>query len=243
MEPAAAARGALSMHPPLRDATRLAMLLVAVGVATVGVAACGGARGPGDVPRKVAGKRALADPGMMLLTQPSREAAPVIRSLPPLATYAWIRPGTAFQGLQPHEDVESGAAVADVQETATAVLRANGWREAAPDSAQYHLTMARAEFHGERFVVRHDPRNERRPPQVCPGGRSNRLENCREPAPPNYPPIRVLETYTRVNYGYAITRVADGAWRWWVIDLSPEDTDRFVARRTVELLLAVEKEP
>ena len=72
---------------------------------------------------------------------------------------------------------------------------------------------------------------------------ANRPQPCWRPNPPNYPPRREVHPYTEVRYGYAIRRVTDGATRWWVMEMMDEaEARRFVARVTVELLLAVERQ-
>ncbi len=193
------------------------------------------------------GESRLAGPSGTVMTRlvgRSVANAPAIRALPPMATFAWGTPSAAFVGVTAADDSASLYAVADMREDAAAVLRANGWREVDPDSAEYVLAMVRVERTGEQVVMIPDPRNERTFPEPpCDKSTATPQKPCVERAPPNYPPRRDVRMFTDVKRGYAIRRRADGATRWWVMEqMSEEEARRFVARVTVELLLAVEKE-
>jgi hypothetical protein len=146
-----------------------------------------------------------------------------------------------FAGISAKEAAGGHTLIAESKVDAAAVLRANGWRETSPESAQFRLSMVRVERHGRRTTTQPDPRNDRRPPQKCERGYINVKKPCYEDPAPNYPPIRTTNVYTIVSVGYSIERVSDGATAWWVTSQEPLETRQFVARKTLELLLAVEK--
>jgi hypothetical protein len=176
-----------------------------------------------------------------LLARESR--AGVLRSLPPTATFAWVSPTTAFAGITAKEASTEHAAVEEAKIDAAAVLRANGWRETTADSAQFHLTMVRTERSGQRTTTAPDPRNDQRPPQKCDKGVSNLRNPCYEDPSPSYPPVRTVSQFSVFSMGYSIQRVSDGASAWWVTTAEPKEARNFMARKTVELLLAIEKYP
>jgi hypothetical protein len=194
-------------------------------------------RGTGRDDRPVVAVRA---PRPLLL---QHQAAPPLRSLPPNATFSWVASNTVFAELSTRESEARPALILQLREDAAAVLRANGWRETTPDSADYRLALVRVERTGAQTVTRPDPRNERRPPPRCEGGVTRHPTTCKDPAPPEYPPIRTVESYTTRELGYAIVRAKDGASAWWVMQLADDEAKRFVERETLALLLTGEKEP
>jgi hypothetical protein len=162
--------------------------------------------------------------------------APVLTSLPELSTYAWIAPSAVFSGVGADDDsLALSDHAASLRETASAVLRANGWRETAPDSASYHLAIVQVSRTGMRTELRPDPRSERIPPLVCPTLSRERQQLCSEPPPRQYPPIRREVPYTDSRVTFGIVRVHDSATRWWLLDTSQLN---MLARGTVELLRA-----
>jgi hypothetical protein len=167
----------------------------------------------------------------------------ILRSLPPTATFAWVSPTEVFAGITAKEAAAEHAVAEEAKIDAAAVLRANGWREVPAESAQFRLSMVRTERTGQRTTFTPDPRNERRPPERCERGVSNIRNPCVEPAPPNHPPIRNVNTFTVHSLGYSIRRVSDGATAWWVSIAEPDEARNLMARKTVELLLAIEKYP
>jgi hypothetical protein len=175
---------------------------------------------------------------------PASFDAPVLRAIPPTATFAWVDPSATFKGFD-KRDVESAHAVlVEGRDDVAAVLRANGWREAAPDSAMFHLAMVRAERLVEQQVMRADPRSGRsRPPRCEPAGGGSSKMICREQPASQYPPMRSSVMHTVRTVGYSIRRVEDGATAFWITGAPDDDARRLFSRRTVELLLAVEKVP
>lgn len=189
-------------------------------------------------------RRATPDDMPLRLIGISDGDAPELTSLPPVARFAFVPPSSAFRGVTSKEDSAAMRAAAGLREDASAVLRANGWREASADSAEFLLSAAVIVVTGERVTMVPDPRNERRPPQTCPRGVYDVRNPCREPAPPRYPPTRRVDLYSLRMSAYSIRRRADGATRWWALERMGEDeAGRFVARETLALLLAVEKQP
>lgn len=204
-----------------------------------GASACASSRGA--TVRPPGSGRAGQDP-VRLVGRPG--GAPKLQSLPPRATFAWEAPSRAFQGVAPADDSASVTLVAGLREDAAAVVRANGWQEAHVDSADFLLAMVQLTHSGERVILVADPRNDRTSPEPrCDESTATKKNPCRpRPNPANYPPRREIWPYTEVKYGYAIRRRTDGATRWWVMEQMPEaEARRFVARVTVELLLAVEQ--
>lgn len=162
--------------------------------------------------------------------------APILTSLPTLSTYAWIAPSSVFRGVGAADDsMARSDQTASLRETASAVLRANGWRETAPDSASFHLAIVQLTRTGMRTELHPDPRSERIPPLVCPTLSRERRQLCSEPPPPRYAPIRRDVPYTDSRVTFGIVRVHDSAIRWWLVDISQLNT---LARGTVELLQA-----
>jgi hypothetical protein len=179
-----------------------------------------------------------------------------ISGLPSVATFAWAAPRSAFAGLDAERDDALHPLTADLRLSAATVLRANGWRQAPPDSAQFLLSMVRVERTEEVVVMVPDPRNDRQQPRRCDTTRSptagqgsgsgrNRPGQptteppCTNHPVPQYPPIRSAQLVTRRSVGYAIRRVADGASRQWVLDdLRGQEMENQIARLTLDLLLA-----
>jgi hypothetical protein len=140
----------------------------------------------------------------------------------------------------PQRGTTVNAHVARLREDASAVLRANGWRETTVDSADCHLAMVRVERTGERTVTTPDPRNQERPPRRGDASTKSTVP-CQEPVYRDYPPHIARALFTEHKVGYSIKRRADGATRWWVLEMMGDDEAAlFVARSTLELLLAVD---
>lgn len=166
----------------------------------------------------------------------SVRGAPVLASLPPVSTYAFIDPSRYFHELKADEQRSpTDPALESLRESVAAVLRGNGWRESAPDSATFHIAVVYAERTAVRVTETPDPRGEIPPPRRCD---LTRNPLCREPPPPRYPPIRTSTPYTDRTIGAVIERVGSER-RWWVLDATDRAaSERYLSRQTLELLLA-----
>lgn len=195
--------------------------------------ACGGASrraSDGD-----AGAARATSPRLDLAPTRTAIDAPKVSTLPPGATYAWVKPSSMFIGAEGEEDEATPMALDDLRSTAATVLRANGWRETTRDSADFHLVLVstKRERQHEYFVP--DPRNARWQPPRCD---LTKKVSCPHVNPPNYPPVRQVEYYVEYRTGYAVKRVADGAVAWWFLGHPAEkSTGDQLARINVELLL------
>lgn len=187
---------------------------------------------------------------------PRRLGGAPITGLPSVATFTWVAPGKAFAGLDAERDDALHPLTADLRLSASTVLRANGWREAPADSAEFLLSMVRVERTEQVIVMTRDPRNDRPsqqprrcdttrtplPPNSQPPGQPTTEPPCTNQPVPQYPPIRTTELVTRRSVGYSMQRAADGAWRQWVLsDLRGAEMENRIARLTLELLLAEAK--
>jgi hypothetical protein len=163
--------------------------------------------------------------------------APVLTSLPPVSTYAFIDPSRYFHELTAEEERSpTDPALESLRESVAAVLRGNGWREASADSAAYHIAVVYAERTAVRRTQAPDPRGDVPPPRTCD---LTRNAMCREPRAPRYPPISTHTSYTDRTIGAVIERVGGSERRWWVLDGTDRATsERYLSRQTLELLLA-----
>lgn len=167
----------------------------------------------------------------------SVRGAPVMTSLPPVSTYAFIDPSRYFHELTADEERSpTDPALESLRESVAAVLRGNGWRETTPDSAAYRIAVVYAERTEVRRTATPDPRGDIPPPRRCD---LTRNAMCREPPPPRYPPIMTHTSYTDKTIGVVIERVGEVARRWWVMDGTDRAaSERYLSRQTLELLLA-----
>jgi len=183
-----------------------------------------------------AAERAVVSPDAIVFPT-GRAGAPALDALPAVATYAWVRPSRLFLDVTPDVDsMSDGDAFTEQRAITSAVLRANGWREVAPEAAGYHLAVADVSFHGTRTELRPDPRSERIPPPQCPKLPPAQRQLCHEPPPPTYPPVAVSAPYSVRRVTFGIHRVDDGALRWWNVDAATVRTA--VPRGLVALLQA-----
>lgn len=160
---------------------------------------------------------------------------PLLRALPTVATYRWALPGAHFSGVTPAEDSASLTFAAHEDRAfAAEVLRLNGWREAARDSAPaYEIAVLRVERTAEWQELRPDPRGQIPDRNSCRNRPTAQRANCIEPMPRDYPPIRVTVRGLDVRYAVAIVRLADRATAWWI---SPVQSEIQIA--TLRLLTA-----
>lgn len=162
-----------------------------------------------------------------------------ITRLPAVATFAWVTPSLVFPALDSIDDRRSlGPEFDEQRESAAAVLRANGWREAAKDSAQFLLAFG---VRDRTILVQEshpDPRNERTTVPTCDPNWRATGRRCVEPAPPRYPPVVVPRQATDRRVGFGIVRVRDGATQWWLLHrLGTAEQGPFIARQVLTLLL------
>lgn len=160
---------------------------------------------------------------------------PVLRTLPTVATYRWVRSSAHFTGVTPAEDSASQRFEAhEARAFSSEVLRLNGWREApAGTPADFELAVLRVERSAEWQETRPDPRGQMPDPNSCRNRPASQRTICVEPMPRDYPPIRVTVRGTDVRFAFAIVRVADRATAWWI---SPVESEIQIA--TLRLLQA-----
>ena len=183
-----------------------------------------------------AGRAPLADaiPG---LGAASVRGAPVLTSLPPVSSYAFIDPSRYFHELKADEKRSpTDPTLESLRESVAAVLRGNGWRERTADSAAYHIAVVYAERTAVRRTQSPDPRGEVPPQRTCDLTRNAR---CREPPAPRYPPITTHTSHTNRSIAVVIERRDVQARRWWRLDATDRAAaERYLSRQTLELLLA-----
>lgn len=247
-----------------RNATRRSrgpqhlILRIAMAATVAGTASCGGTRATtaGDPPapaEPTAAERTARDAGVRVRQAPARltraeaqalttlgavEGEP-IRQLPAVATYAFVAPSRLFTVLDSLDDLRSAAAeFSDHRESAAAVLRANGWREATADSAAFLLAFAVHERIQLRQESRPDPRNERSTVPTCDPNWRATGRRCVEPAPPRHPLIVTTHQEVWRRTGFSILRVRDGATRWWLLSaMNADEQRRYIAEQVLRLLL------
>lgn len=164
----------------------------------------------------------------------------VLRALPTVATYRWALPSAHFSNVLPAEDSASLSFAAHEDRTfASEVLRLNGWREAAADSApQFEITVLRVERSAEWQETRPDPRPPIPDRNSCRDLPTAQRTNCVEPMPQDRPPIRVTQRGLDVRFAVAIVRLEDRATAWWI---SPVKSEIQIA--TLRLLTAGAESP
>lgn len=147
-----------------------------------------------------------------------------LRALPTVATYRWALPSAHFSGVMPAEDSASVSFAAHEDRSfASEVLRLNGWREAATESAaQFEITVLRVERTAEWLETRPDPRPPLPDRNSCRNLPRAQRANCVEPMPQDRPPIRVRQRGLDVRYAVAIVRLQDRASAWWISPVQSE---------------------
>lgn len=201
-------------------------------LALLGAACAAGSRATGSLSEERARVATLGVADAALLTQ-----------LPSRATFAWVNPSTIFTGIEPADGVHSlDGAFESLRYAASAVLLANDWDAAEPEQAQFHLAVAVVDRPMTRVRYQPDPRNEQIPRPVCHVDVKTKERICYQPASPRYPPIRSSYPSIDRKIGYVIRRTEDGATRWWIMNNLPTaDAERFITRRTLELLLVEDR--
>lgn len=157
-------------------------------------------------------------------------------ALPGLSTFAWVPPSIVFTGVSAEDDARAmSAGGAERRDAASAVLRANGWRETTSDSASFLLALIDVEQAGMRQEMVPDPRGEVIPPSVCADLPRERKQFCTEPPLRRYPPIAKMMPFRDHRVAFAIVRTHDQARRSWLVDVADMN---MIARGTVTLLKA-----
>ena len=173
-------------------------------------------------------------------------AGPLTR-IPLAATYAWVAPSVVFAGAGPKDDKSvRSRGHRSVQDDVNTVLRTQGWREVAPESAMFVLAMRQSESlrPGEETVQR----PVREEPQVLVRRECDAMGNCRDVTVPNprYDPHGALSVSERRTAAVAVRRLeltmvrtADAAYAAWHLGAEPgEVARRGAAKAVLALLLA-----
>jgi hypothetical protein len=165
-----------------------------------------------------------------------------LNALPSGATYRWGLPSAHFAGTLPTDDSSAQAFEAqELRQSASDVLRMNGWREAEPgETAQFELAVAEFIRPAEWYATQADPRAQLprpRPepadPRTCRNRPMTDRAICVEPLPRAFAPVQELQAGTDSRIGFAIMRTADRATVWWIAPRRIE-----IRRLTLELLEA-----